>query len=201
MHRAIALAAVVLILSACGTDVTAPSNAPPLATVGPATPGPSSPPSAADALIGTWVRTQSCEAALAAFEKARLFDQIRLWVVANWVAEGETRDIGEECDGARPPEEHSHFFTADGQFGSLDADGNQVDSGDYVLVGANMLAFPSHSQEFAYDGEILVDFTVVGDTATFKVVKPLSSCENECRISWGWALSAFFRPGSWSRSG
>jgi hypothetical protein len=44
--------------------------------------------------------------------------------------------------------EHSHFFTTDGQFGSYDELGAQVDNGDYEIVKESMLAFPSHGAEF-----------------------------------------------------
>jgi len=41
------------------------------------------------------------------------------------------------CQGAKP-ERHSHFFDADGAFGSLDADGNPVDDGSYEVHGGRV---------------------------------------------------------------
>jgi len=37
------------------------------------------------------------------------------------------------CSGAKP-QVHSHFFTRDGKFGSLDQHGQQVDDGTYRLL-------------------------------------------------------------------
>jgi hypothetical protein len=42
------------------------------------------------------------------------------------------------CAGAKP-QQHSHFFTASGLFGSLDQYGNQVDGGTYEVVDSNTI--------------------------------------------------------------
>ena len=205
MRQLLALAPMMLVLSACGSAASTASGAPATTpTAAPETTAPSATvaitqrPAADSAVIGTWVRTQSCEEALAAFEAAGLEDQTGDWIVGNWVGEGETRARGEECDGARPPEEHSHFFTEDWMFGSLDAAGDQVDFGDFDLVDEDTLSFASHSQEFGYDGDILLDYAVDGDTATFTVDIP-STCEDACRVAHAWALSAFFDAEEWTR--
>ncbi len=44
------------------------------------------------------------------------------------------------CAGAWRPYRHYHFFTADGRFGSLDQNLQQVDEGTYKVVG-HMLVF------------------------------------------------------------
>ena len=103
------------------------------------------------------------------------------------------------CADARPAEEHSHFFTEDGEFGSLDAEGNQVDSGDYAVAHADTLSFASHAIEFGYDGDILVDYRVSGDSAEFEV-QLSSECDDACLEAHAWALSAFFGPEPWTRT-
>ena len=50
------------------------------------------------------------------------------------------RGGGDLCAGAHAPYVHSHFFTADGQFGSLDEHLQQVDDGGYRVAG-DMLVF------------------------------------------------------------
>jgi hypothetical protein len=152
-------------------------------------------------LVGTWTRTQGCETMLAAFEEAGLAESHAEWIVGNWVgdpAEVEW-DPDDVCADARPAEEHSHFFTEDGQFGSYDAEGDQVDSGDYAAVDTDTLSFPSHSAEFGYDGDILVDYAVSGDSATFGVQLP-TECHDACLEAHAWALSAFYGPDPWIRS-
>jgi Tol biopolymer transport system component len=95
--------------------------------------------------------------------------------------------------------EHSHFFTDDGAFGSHDEHGEQVDHGDYVAVDRDTLAFPSHASEFGYDGDLVVDYGIDGDIATFDVTLP-ESCADGCAEAYAWTLSAF-ASGPWTRTG
>lgn len=138
---------------------------------------------------------------LAAFEEAGLAESRAGWITGNWV--GDPADVVADpedlCADARPAEEHSHFFTEDGEFGSYDAGGEQVDGGDYAVVDADTVSFPSHSREFGYDGEILVDYAVSGDSATFEVQLP-AECDDNCLEAHAWAFSAFFGPDPWSRT-
>lgn len=192
-----------MLVAGCGSQPLAtapPTVAPTLApTVAPTAP-PTAVPSAAPApIVGTWTRTISCVESLAAFHEAGLDDQIAAWVVGNFVGENETRTPGHECDGAKAPEPHSHFFTAPGAFGSLDANGSQVDDGDYELLDADTLSFPAHARDFGYDGDLPIDFTIDGDTVTFTVNVP-DECTGDCRVAWGWALSAFDSPTPWTRT-
>ena len=150
-------------------------------------------------LVGEWVRLQSCQEQLAAFKQAGLAQTHLMWIAGNWVGEEASPVPGKECDGARPPEEHSHFFTEDGHFGSRDAQGQQVDDGDYVLVDADTLSFPSHAREFGYAGDLLVDYEVGSDAAEFHVQLP-ESCEAACADAYAWALSAFFDANTWERT-
>jgi hypothetical protein len=155
----------------------------------------------ASALVGTWTRTQDCATMLTAFEAAGLAESHAEWVVGNWVGdpaevEWDPEDI---CATARGPEAHSHFFTADGEFGSLDAQGDIADGGDYAVVDEDTLRFPSHSTEFGYDGDILVDYVVTEDTAEFEVQMP-TNCDRSCLEAHAWALSAFYAADPWTRS-
>lgn len=138
---------------------------------------------------------------LSAFEEAGLAESKAEWIIGNWV--GDPADIeanlDDLCADSRPAEEHSHFFTKDGEFGSLDDEGNQVDSGDYAVLEAGTLTFPTHSTEFGYDGDILVAYTVDGDAADFDVQLP-SDCDDACLEAHAWALSAFFGPEPWTRA-
>jgi hypothetical protein len=150
-----------------------------------------SPAASPNAIVGEWVRTASCDDALAAFVQAGLADQVPAWVIGNFVGEGASAAPGKECANARPAVPHSHFFTADGRFGSRDENGQDVDEGGYKIVDADTLSFASHAQEFGYSGDILVDYSIKGDEVTFSVTLP-TPCEAACRVAYGWALSAFF---------
>jgi hypothetical protein len=67
------------------------------------------------------------------------------------------------------------------------------------VVDADTLSFPAHGQEFGYDGDILVDYTIDGTSVTFVVNVP-ERCDAGCRLAYGWALSAFFGPRPFERT-
>lgn len=134
---------------------------------------------------------------LAAFERAGLAESHRDWLQGNFFGGTAGPATGDSCAGAAGPLEHSHFFTTSGGFGSRDENNEQVDSGDYVVVDADTLSFPSHAGEFGYAGDVLVDYTISGDEATFNVVLP-EGCADGCAMAHAWALSAF-ASGPWAR--
>jgi hypothetical protein len=189
----------VVLITACGGS--GPTVSPATSTV-PVSSAPT--PSAfaaspAAAIVGNWARVQSCQDQLAAFQAAGLAETHATWITENWLAAGASPSAsGDLCAGAKPPVEHLHFFTADGQFGSRDENGQQVDDGDYAIVDADTLAFPSHAHEFGYVGDLLVDFAVRDDQITFAVDMP-PNCESACGDAYAWAISAFFGPEVWSR--
>jgi hypothetical protein len=206
--RLVASMAMTLILAGCsGAPTTGTTSAPPSAGVSAslpaqtaaASPSPASPSAASSAIVGEWVRTASCEEALAAFTEAGLLDQVPAWVVGNYVGEGATAAPGKECANAKPAVPHSHFFTADGRFGSRDENGQDVDDGGYQVVDSDTLSFGSHAQEFGHAGDILVDYSVEGDQVTFQVKVP-TPCDPACRVAYGWAMSAFFGPRPFDRT-
>ena len=150
-----------------------------------------------EAIYGTWHRAQSCAEMLAAFEAVGLAESQRGWLQGNFFGGQEGPSSGDPCEGASGPLEHSHFFTESMQFGSGDEHGEEVDDGDFAMVDADTLSFPSHASEFGYDGEILVDYAVNGDTVVFTVTPP-QPCPDACATAHAWALSAF-ASGPWQR--
>ena len=206
--RVVALVMVALILVGCsGASPRAasfgsgdsPASAPSVSESSPATSPGSSPPAAISSpIVGEWVRTASCDEALEAFVEAGLTDQVSDWVVGNYVPEGATAAPGDECASARPEAPHSHFFTSEGRFGSRDENGQDVDDGDYQIVDADTLTFPSATLDFGSSVDVLVDYAIAGDEVTFSVNVP-TPCEGGCRVAYAWALSAFFGPRSFER--
>jgi hypothetical protein len=154
-------------------------------------------PSPTTELVGSWHRAQTCAEMLAAFQKAGLAKSHRDWLQGNFYGGEPGPAKGDACTGARGPLEHDHFFTAAGAFGSHDEKGEEVDGGDYVVVDEDTVSFPSHAAEFGYDGDLVVDYAVSGDGATFDVALP-ASCADKCADAYAWALSAF-ASGPWER--
>ena len=64
------------------------------------------------------------------------------------------------------PLRHSHFFTADGQFGSRDQDGNEVDDGTYQIVDEGTFVV---SKEFP---DVTFHYSIEGDSITFEPAIP-----------------------------
>ena len=146
---------VLALVSAAGCGGEAESDADDSASS--SDPTETSPPSAAATsdLVGTWHRAQGCAEMLAAFEEAGLAKSHRGWLQGNFYGGEPGPKSGDPCADARGPLEHDHYFTAEGQFGSHDENGEEVDDGDYAELDADTVTFPSHAQEFGYDGDIL----------------------------------------------
>jgi dipeptidyl aminopeptidase/acylaminoacyl peptidase len=183
-----------VVLAAVGVIVAGPHTA--LASVQ-RSPGPTT--SEVSAIVGSWHRSQTCSEMLAAFEAAGLAESHVGWLQGNFFGGEPGPTEGDVCAGAQGPLEHSHFFTDEGAFGSLDESGEQVDDGDYVVVDEDTLAFPSHATEFGFDGDLVVDYEIDAGTVTFDVALP-EPCVEACADAYAWALSAF-ASGSWTRGG
>ncbi|RYP81996.1 hypothetical protein EKO23_22745 [Nocardioides guangzhouensis] len=148
-------------------------------------------------ILGSWHRAQGCEEMLVAFEKAGLAESHRDWLQGNFYGGKPGPKKGDPCAGAQGPLEHDHYFTADGGFGSHDQNGEEVDGGDFEEIDADTVTFPSHAEEFGYQGDILVDYTVNEGVVTFAVDLP-NACADTCADAYAWALSAF-ASGPWQQ--
>jgi hypothetical protein len=99
-------------------------------------------------------------------------------------------DPRQPCKGA-VPDVHSHFFTADGQFGSKDAQGDQVDDGTYKIVDDR--TFVVVGKEFS---DVTFHNRVTGDTIRFDPVAP--ACAPSC-FEAIWSLMVAFPGKTWER--
>jgi len=191
MRRILAAISCTLLLAGCGED-----NDPGTTTTAP-TETSSNEPVVATELVGSWHRAQTCPEMLAAFEAAGLAESHRDWLQGNFYGGQPGPTGGDACADARGPLEHDHFFTDSGEFGSHDESGEEVDGGDFAVVDDDTVSFPSHATEFGYDGDLEVDYTIVGDVASFEVVLP-AGCHDGCADAYAWAVSAF-ASGPWAR--
>ena len=83
---------------------------------------------------------------------------------------------------------HSHFFTADGQFGSRDAVGEQVDDGQYVVEDD---AFVISGVTFHY---------VITDNDTLSITPETPDCAPSC-FEAGWSIAVAYPGYTWHRVG
>lgn len=140
-------------------------------------------------LVGEWQRVNSCASFVQAFKEAGLIDLAPEWLVGGgYFTSLDQIDNTDLCKGATEVV-HSHFFTANGGFGSRDENRNQVDDGSYQMVDDRTITFPS--------SDVTVHFSIEDETLLFEVVVP-DPCVGSCREATAWALSAFY-PGPFQR--
>ena len=101
---------------------------------GPSAHGPKAP------IVGRWETTKTCNGVVKALERAHL-RQLAPGVVGDFFPGKTPQQLARKkhlCRGAKP-QQHSHFFTSDGSFGSVDQTGEQVDDGRYQTIDARTI--------------------------------------------------------------
>ena len=99
-------------------------------------------------------------------------------------------DQSKPCEGS-VERQHSHFFTADGAFGSKDFNGETVDGGTYSLEGGDAIVINSMRFRYQVDGDTL---TLEPDPVD------ISACrDRECRFYAAWVLMVAMTGTTWTR--
>jgi hypothetical protein len=141
-------------------------------------------------IVGEWERILQCEELVPSLREAGLHDYVPelVWGSFFWpevaTIEEFSFDPKDPCKGAEP-RLHSHFFTADGEFGSRDEHGAQVDDGIYELVGKDRLII--NGSTFRY--------RIRGDVIRFDPILP------DCTPCFGalWMIAVASPGGAWTR--
>jgi hypothetical protein len=176
-----------LVLTACGssadTQPVASSNTSPSASQS-GTPATTAP------LVGEWQRLQKCSELEKVMTEAGHHDALLESIAGDgWIPGvtevSEIKDPSHPCTGS-VDRKHSHFFTADGEFGSRDADGQQVDDGQYELVGD---AFVIEGVTFHY---------VITDDDTLSINPDPPECAPSC-FEAGWSIAVAYPGYTWHR--
>lgn len=147
-------------------------------------------------LVGEWQRTTTCQDRVRALRKAGLGE----FAAENAAGEGwipgvtsvdQLKDPKEPCQDAVPLE-HSHFFTADGLFGSRDAQGDQVDEGTYTMPDARTLVV---TKEF---GDVTFHFKIQDDHLFLTPVLP--DCAKDGCFAAQWSVAVAYPGLPWRRA-
>jgi hypothetical protein len=88
-------------------------------------------------IVGRWSRTTTCQDYVQALTRAGLRRLAPGVLAGNGLVAGTSKQLAAKsniCAGATA-RLHSHFFTADGRFGSVDWTNKQVDDGHFTTVG------------------------------------------------------------------
>jgi len=157
-----------------------------------ATSAPTSPSPDASVIVGEWQRLQKCSELEQAMTKAGLHDALLESISGDGWIPGVTKvsqikDPTHPCVGS-VDRKHSHFFTADGQFGSRDANGQQVDDGQYQVV----------DDAFVIDG-VTFHYTIT-DNDTLSIRPEPPNCAPSC-FEAGWSIAVAFPGYTWHRIG
>jgi hypothetical protein len=144
-------------------------------------------------LVGEWQRATTCAELVRALKQAGLEKFAPEAVAGNGFVPGVTTadqlaDPARPCDGA-VPRRHSHFFTDDGEFGSLDWNGEPVDDGTYEIIDDRTFII---SKEFP---DVTFHYRIDGDTITFEPVIPDDCSTFRCM----WSVSVAYPGKSWKR--
>jgi hypothetical protein len=131
-------------------------------------------------LVGEWKGEARCELIVDALRAAGFENSIVDNIVSNGLLPGVTSvdQVGDARHLCRSAvvREHSHFFTADGSFGSYDWNHRQVDDGTYRIVDADTVTI----------GEASFDYRIVGETMTLSANIP-ADCSAACLPTYEWA--------------
>ena len=174
-----------------------PATSPNAAPTSPSTAGSSPAASAAvAAIVAEWVGMHDCSLIVKMLTAAGLTESLGDAIYGNGLVPGidpNTKAVADPkhvCDDA-VQRAHSHFFTADGKFGSKDYNGQQVDDGSYRLEGDDVVVI--NDQPFRY--------SIEGDELTLVPPKvDISGCTTpECRFAATWVLMVAMPGTTWKR--
>jgi hypothetical protein len=150
-----------------------------------------------ETLVGEWQLERDCREIVRALDEAG-FEEFTLEVLAGAeMVPGVVNDPSQfedpknPCKGAAPSK-HSHFFTADGQFGSRNEFGEQVDEGTYEIVD---------DDTFVLAGNATFNYQIDGDTIMFEPVIPEGCSTKACHGNAVYAISVAFPGQTWQRIG
>ena len=154
------------------------------------TPTSSSAPPTTPAIVGEWQRTQSCDELVGLLRGAGMPQAVVPMLAEDGWIPGVTKpsqieDPAHPCEHA-VPRKHSHFFTADGHFGSRDESGEQVDDGSYQLVDSSRVVI----------GGVTFEYVIEDDTIMFTPMVP--ACAPDC-FEAAWSVAVAYEGYRWER--
>ena len=196
---AVAVALAALVLAGCGDDSSDPSDAD--ASETPTSQSPSATPTeTVEPIVGEWQRVTTCEQRVKALRQAGLESFAAEQAAGDGWIPGVTdkrqlKDPSHPCAGAVPLK-HSHFFTADGEFGSRDDAGMQVDDGPYRLVGDDKLVIGGGDEGAGADA-VTFRYEIKGDS--LRLYPKLPACAKKGCFAGQWAVAVSYNGLPWRR--
>jgi len=139
-------------------------------------------------VVGLWTQTHTCPQLIAALADAGLAEAAPA-TIGDYFPDESPKQLAakaDPCSGATP-QKHSHFFTEDGEFGSVDAEGNQVDNGTWRLVDDDTIRIGSGRFDFQVsDGTLVLHPVVTASDRAAALRKPLDFSNAVWEVSVGY---------------
>lgn len=110
-------------------------------------------------IVGRWQQVHTCEQLVSGL-KAEGLGAVAPTMVGDYFPDQTYDELAAKddvCSGAKS-QQHSHFFTASGLFGSVDQHRNQVDDGTYVVVDADTIQIGGADR-----ADATFDYSIHGD--------------------------------------
>ena len=147
-------------------------------------------------LVGRWQTVRTCQGLVDALRNADLL-RLAPSVVGDYFPNQAPTDLAKKnkiCADAKP-QFHSHFFTVDGKFGSLDQHGQQVDDGTYKLLSTKTVKINGGTFRFAIQGKTTLMLTPLLTSAEKQaaLAKPLDFS------TAGWMVAVSYLGHPWKR--
>ena len=154
----------------------------------------------ANTIVGRWETLQTCNGMLQGLERAGLRPLAPSVLAGGFFPDEKPSDLAKRddiCEGSEA-QRHSHFFTKDGGFGSLDQDLEQVDDGSYRRIGPKTLRIGSDERAtFRFrisSGNQLTLEPVISDAMKREALaQPLKFS------AAGWAVAVAYPGHTWQR--
>jgi hypothetical protein len=147
-------------------------------------------------IVGRWSRVTTCQELVSALKRAGLGPTAPAMLAGTDLVPGTPQQLARKpriCSGARP-RRHSHFFTAQGFFGSLDWKNQQVDDGPYRVVDSRTLRIGNAVFHYLITGKQLALAPVIlGDAKRRALANPLEFS------TAGWQVAVSFPGHTWNR--
>jgi hypothetical protein len=154
-------------------------------------------------LVGDWRRIRTCDEYVHQIKQAGLEDMVPthqdhqdlVEEFGTGNAAQSHQDSDDPCQGVNGRLPHDHIFYKDGQFASVNQNGEFVDHGHYKFVDDRTIKFgdpPGNLVHFR--------FSYDGATVTFDLDIPdMDNCSQDCREETKYRLDVFYPGHHWHR--
>jgi hypothetical protein len=146
-------------------------------------------------IIGRWSRTTTCQDYVRALTRAGLRALAPGVLAGNGLVAGTPKQLAAKsniCAGATS-RVHSHFFTADGNFGSVDWANKQVDDGHFTVVGNTLHFGPSVFRYSISANRLTLTPMISAAMKRHALAHPLAFS------TAGWMIAVALPGGAWKR--